>query len=126
MNVWLKGRTQVLLRETEKLLENWKHPDPYRAPTAPGGMSSIYAVTKWTDLSNNLSQAQNTKETFRRAIYPVSGRNCYHFLFQCSLLDSYADYFISRRRCTRCSLIDEFVIIVEISELLVYLRFTLS
>jgi hypothetical protein len=28
---------QVLLRETEKLLENWKHPDPYRAPTAPGG-----------------------------------------------------------------------------------------
>ncbi|KAJ5162456.1 hypothetical protein N7492_007848 [Penicillium capsulatum] len=28
---------QVLLRETEKLLENWKHPDPYRPPTAPGG-----------------------------------------------------------------------------------------
>jgi NADH dehydrogenase (ubiquinone) 1 beta subcomplex subunit 9 len=29
---------KVLLRETEKLLESWKHPDPYRAPTAPGGM----------------------------------------------------------------------------------------
>lgn len=29
---------QVLLQETEKLLENWKHPDPYRPPTAPGGM----------------------------------------------------------------------------------------
>ncbi|KAH3631411.1 hypothetical protein KXW67_008499 [Aspergillus fumigatus] len=28
---------RVLLRETEKLLETWKHPDPYRAPTAPGG-----------------------------------------------------------------------------------------
>ncbi|CDM32415.1 hypothetical protein DTO013E5_3401 [Penicillium roqueforti] len=28
---------QVLLRETEKLLETWKHPDPYHAPTAPGG-----------------------------------------------------------------------------------------
>ncbi|CAI7593542.1 hypothetical protein N7455_008533 [Penicillium solitum] len=28
---------QVLLRETEKLLVTWKHPDPYRAPTAPGG-----------------------------------------------------------------------------------------
>ncbi|KAJ5819666.1 hypothetical protein N7474_005257 [Penicillium riverlandense] len=28
---------QVLLRETEKLLQSWKHPDPYRAPTAPGG-----------------------------------------------------------------------------------------
>ncbi|KAL1851771.1 hypothetical protein Plec18167_008998 [Paecilomyces lecythidis] len=28
---------QVLFRETEKLLEGWKHPDPYRSPTAPGG-----------------------------------------------------------------------------------------
>ncbi|KAL4864949.1 hypothetical protein BDV12DRAFT_175320 [Aspergillus spectabilis] len=28
---------KVLLQETEKLLETWKHPDPYRAPTAPGG-----------------------------------------------------------------------------------------
>ncbi|KAJ5110737.1 hypothetical protein N7532_001272 [Penicillium argentinense] len=31
------GGLQVLLRETEKLLESWKHPDPYRHPTAPGG-----------------------------------------------------------------------------------------
>ncbi|EYE96319.1 NADH dehydrogenase [ubiquinone] 1 beta subcomplex subunit 9 [Aspergillus ruber CBS 135680] len=28
---------KVLLRETEKLLDTWKHPDPYRMPTAPGG-----------------------------------------------------------------------------------------
>jgi NADH dehydrogenase (ubiquinone) 1 beta subcomplex subunit 9 len=28
---------QDLVRETEKLLEKWKHPDPYRPPTAPGG-----------------------------------------------------------------------------------------
>ncbi|KAJ3571310.1 hypothetical protein NPX13_g5425 [Xylaria arbuscula] len=28
---------QVLLSETEKLLETWKHPDPYCHPTAPGG-----------------------------------------------------------------------------------------
>ncbi|GKZ27501.1 hypothetical protein AbraIFM66951_005318 [Aspergillus brasiliensis] len=28
---------KALLQETEKLLETWKHPDPYRAPTAPGG-----------------------------------------------------------------------------------------
>ncbi|OAX82636.1 hypothetical protein ACJ72_03016 [Emergomyces africanus] len=28
---------RILFRETEKLLEEWKHPDPYRAPTAPGG-----------------------------------------------------------------------------------------
>jgi NADH dehydrogenase (ubiquinone) 1 beta subcomplex subunit 9 len=25
------------LAETEKLLESWKHPDPYIPPTAPGG-----------------------------------------------------------------------------------------
>lgn len=28
---------QALLKETEKLLEKWKHPDPYVHPTAPGG-----------------------------------------------------------------------------------------
>ncbi|KAI5858101.1 NADH dehydrogenase 1 beta subcomplex subunit 9 [Tricharina praecox] len=26
-----------LLQETEKTLQKWKHPDPYVAPTAPGG-----------------------------------------------------------------------------------------
>ncbi|KAF2169675.1 hypothetical protein M409DRAFT_20090 [Zasmidium cellare ATCC 36951] len=26
-----------LLEQTEALLEKWKHPDPYRPPTAPGG-----------------------------------------------------------------------------------------
>ena len=37
-----KGRLiarQALIAETEKLLESWKHPDPYLPPTAPGGMS---------------------------------------------------------------------------------------
>jgi NADH dehydrogenase (ubiquinone) 1 beta subcomplex subunit 9 len=28
---------QDLIKETENLLEKWKHPDPYRPPTAPGG-----------------------------------------------------------------------------------------
>lgn len=28
---------QALIEETESLLEKWKHPDPYRPPTAPGG-----------------------------------------------------------------------------------------
>lgn len=28
---------QVLFTETEKLLQKWKHPDPYVPPTAPGG-----------------------------------------------------------------------------------------
>ncbi|TGO75334.1 hypothetical protein BELL_0220g00180 [Botrytis elliptica] len=27
----------ALFKETEDLLEKWKHPDPYRPPTAPGG-----------------------------------------------------------------------------------------
>ncbi|KAL2163657.1 hypothetical protein VTH06DRAFT_5715 [Thermothelomyces fergusii] len=27
---------RALLKETEKLLEKWKHPDPYVHPTAPG------------------------------------------------------------------------------------------
>jgi len=29
--------TKELIKETEALLEKWKHPDPYRPPTAPGG-----------------------------------------------------------------------------------------
>ncbi|KAB8293121.1 hypothetical protein EYC80_007478 [Monilinia laxa] len=28
---------RALFKETEDLLEKWKHPDPYRPPTAPGG-----------------------------------------------------------------------------------------
>lgn len=29
---------QAILAETEKLLDSWKHPDPYIPPTAPGGL----------------------------------------------------------------------------------------
>ena len=32
--------SQALFQETEELLEKWKHPDPYRPPTAPGGTAS--------------------------------------------------------------------------------------
>jgi hypothetical protein len=31
--------TQAILDEAEELLEKWKHPDPFRHPTAPGGLS---------------------------------------------------------------------------------------
>lgn len=31
---------QILFNETEKLLDKWKHPDPYRPPSAPGGMTA--------------------------------------------------------------------------------------
>ncbi|CAD0052966.1 unnamed protein product [Aureobasidium pullulans] len=27
----------ILFDQTEELLKQWKHPDPYRPPTAPGG-----------------------------------------------------------------------------------------
>jgi NADH dehydrogenase (ubiquinone) 1 beta subcomplex subunit 9 len=33
----LTSMHQELITETEALLEKWKHPDPYRPPTAPGG-----------------------------------------------------------------------------------------
>lgn len=31
---------QAIIRETEQTLEEWKHPDPYRPPTAPGGTAN--------------------------------------------------------------------------------------
>lgn len=34
---------QELIKETEALLEKWKHPDPYRPPTAPGGELMLHA-----------------------------------------------------------------------------------
>lgn len=33
----INAPTQLIIEETENLLDKWKHPDPYRAPTAPGG-----------------------------------------------------------------------------------------
>ena len=38
------GDAQALLKETEKLLEKWKHPDPYVHPTAPGGAHFHHCV----------------------------------------------------------------------------------
>ncbi|QIX00179.1 hypothetical protein AMS68_005696 [Peltaster fructicola] len=28
---------RIIIEQTQDLLEKWKHPDPYRPPTAPGG-----------------------------------------------------------------------------------------
>ncbi|KAJ5046429.1 uncharacterized protein L3040_003673 [Drepanopeziza brunnea f. sp. 'multigermtubi'] len=33
--LYISGK--ALFQEAEGLLEAWKHPDPYHAPTAPGG-----------------------------------------------------------------------------------------
>lgn len=45
LNIW-----QILFQEAEALLEKWKHPDPYRPPTAPGGMScaGVILISKLT------------------------------------------------------------------------------
>jgi hypothetical protein len=62
----------VLLRETEKLLETWKHPDPYRAPTAPGGKSDkLEKGLHHAQLADNVSQAVNMRETFLLRSYLV-------------------------------------------------------
>ncbi|KAI1370268.1 hypothetical protein F4677DRAFT_368203 [Hypoxylon crocopeplum] len=36
-NITDTRKQRALLSETEKLLETWKHPDPFCHPTAPGG-----------------------------------------------------------------------------------------
>ncbi|CAN9088058.1 unnamed protein product [Alternaria sp. RS040] len=36
-NVTEPRQMRELIKETENLLDKWKHPDPYRPPTAPGG-----------------------------------------------------------------------------------------
>ncbi|KAF2399831.1 hypothetical protein EJ06DRAFT_543327 [Trichodelitschia bisporula] len=36
-NVREPRQLKALMDEAEGLLEKWKHPDPYRPPTAPGG-----------------------------------------------------------------------------------------
>jgi len=39
--MWAGLTKQALFKEAEDLLEKWKHPDPYRAPTAPGGKMGV-------------------------------------------------------------------------------------
>ncbi|KAK5126354.1 hypothetical protein LTR85_010590 [Meristemomyces frigidus] len=36
-NVTQPRQQRELVEQTEAILEKWKHPDPYRPPTAPGG-----------------------------------------------------------------------------------------
>ncbi|KUI62233.1 NADH dehydrogenase [ubiquinone] 1 beta subcomplex subunit 9 [Cytospora mali] len=39
-NITNPRQQRALLKETEKLLDMWKHPDPFVHPTAPGGTFS--------------------------------------------------------------------------------------
>lgn len=49
---------QKLMRETEATLEKWKHPDPYIAPTAPGGLLPHFSIILSSSKTNF---AQGTK-----------------------------------------------------------------
>ncbi|KAK6705616.1 hypothetical protein SNK03_009468 [Fusarium graminearum] len=57
---------RALLTETEKLLESWKHPDPYTPPTAPGGKfgQSANAVNLVEAIIDSNIQVRSTRETF--------------------------------------------------------------
>ncbi|PGH16076.1 hypothetical protein AJ80_05291 [Polytolypa hystricis UAMH7299] len=59
-NVRDPRQQKILFQETEKLLEKWKHPDPYRAPTAPGG-SKYERNVEAPILNPPLSQAEEAR-----------------------------------------------------------------
>lgn len=67
---------QALLTETEKLLQEWKHPDPYTPPTAPGGMLKILRAEKLLWLENAMltiyTQVPSTSETYQCTLQLVS------------------------------------------------------
>lgn len=66
---------KALLKETEKLLETWKHPDPYIMPTAPGGTPVVMQSTIDLEVGTNRApqqQARNTRETCQHRIWIVS------------------------------------------------------
>lgn len=65
---------QALLTETEKLLESWKHPDPYTPPTAPGGKfgQPANAVNFVEAIIDSNLQVRSTRETFHHLFLTVS------------------------------------------------------
>jgi NADH dehydrogenase (ubiquinone) 1 beta subcomplex subunit 9 len=66
---------QALLTETEKLLESWKHPDPYTPPTAPGGEFWQRQPADASDLIHGADtnpQVPSTSETFHHPFSTVS------------------------------------------------------
>ena len=58
-----------MFMETEKLLQKFKHPDPYKPPSAPGG---AHEMTLPTILADETVQALNTRGTCQRRICLVS------------------------------------------------------
>jgi hypothetical protein len=59
------------LSETEKLLDSWKHPDPYIPPTAPGGIFPL-PLPLCADKQLTYIKDQNMSVTFHRRFLTVS------------------------------------------------------
>ncbi|KAF4944351.1 hypothetical protein FSARC_14699 [Fusarium sarcochroum] len=75
-NVTDPRHQRALLTETEKLLESWKHPDPYTPPTAPGGKSRQHTSRVLYKPLTTLPQVPSSNETFHHlfstvSLYPV-------------------------------------------------------
>ncbi|KAL2361015.1 hypothetical protein RJZ56_006088 [Blastomyces dermatitidis] len=72
---------KILFRETEKLLDEWKHPDPYRAPSAPGVGKAQHEVMEEEEQRNretariNQARAQRQKEDEQEAIRFENAQN---------------------------------------------------
>jgi hypothetical protein len=62
---------QVIIKETENLLEQWKHPDPYRPPTAPGGESTRLEMMNSEQCVNEY-KGRNTSAICPHPFSPVS------------------------------------------------------
>lgn len=61
------SRPQALLKETEKLLETWKHPDPYLPPMAPGGTLSADTINATSVYyQSDILMRHNTGSKFER------------------------------------------------------------
>lgn len=69
------------MKETEKLLDTWKHPDPYAPPTAPGGTFSSFrsrAVTALADACEILTPRYAGSKYERNLPSPLLDRELPH------------------------------------------------
>ncbi|ROW00133.1 hypothetical protein VSDG_03420 [Cytospora chrysosperma] len=66
-NITNPRQQRALLKETEKLLETWKHPDPYLPPMAPGGTLSADNINATSVYyQSDILMRHNTGSKFER------------------------------------------------------------
>ena len=61
----------MLFEEAEALLEKWKHPDPYHAPTAPGGQ-----FPHSPSIASILNYVRSGSKFERNIPAPILNRKC--------------------------------------------------